>query len=160
MDREQAAEIFEHLFEAARELDEARAAASALAAQDERAASLEAFIAKLNSKLIEALLDEHPGLKTFGEFPTISSTVTWDQVQLPQAVTEVDIDTIVLSAMKPQWQKVARVVVQSSKRCEELGHSISDEVLAARIRALAESGRLEGAGDLRKWRHSEVRLKD
>jgi hypothetical protein len=47
MDQEQAAEIFEHLFEAAREIDEARAAASALAAQDESAASLEAFIVKL-----------------------------------------------------------------------------------------------------------------
>jgi hypothetical protein len=160
MDQEQAAEIFEYLFEAARELDEARAAASALAAQDERAASLEALIVKLNSELIEALLDEHPGLKTFGDFPAISSTLTWDQVRLPRAVTEADIDAIVLSAMKPQWQKVERVVALSSKRCEEFGLSISDEVLAARIRALAESGRLEGAGDLRKWRHSEVRLKD
>ncbi len=160
MDQEQATEIFEHLFEAAREIDEARAAASALAAQDESAASLEAFIVKLNSELIEALLGQYPGLKTFGDFPAISSTLTWDQVPLPPPVTEADIDAIVLSAMKPQWQKVAMVVVRSLKRCEELGLSISDEVLAARIRALADSGRFEGAGDLRKWCHSEVRLKD
>ena len=72
MDGDQAAEIFEHLFGAARELDEARAVASAFAAQDESAASLE----------------------------------------------------------------------------------------AARIGALADSGRFEGAGDLRKWRHSGVPLKD
>ena len=54
MDQEQAAEIFEHLFDAARELDEARAVASAFAAQDESTASLEEFIVKLNSELIEA----------------------------------------------------------------------------------------------------------
>jgi hypothetical protein len=35
---------------------------------------------------------------------------------------------------------------------------VSDEIIAARIIALAETGRIEGAGDLRKWRHSEVRL--
>jgi Protein of unknown function len=159
MDQEQAAEIFEHLFEAARELDEARAAASALAARDTSAASLEACIVKLNSELIEAL-GQYPGLMTLGEFPAISSTLTWDQVRLPPPVTEADVDAIVLSATKPQWQKVEMVVVRSLKRCEELGLSISDEVLAARIRALADSGRFEGAGDLRKWRHSEVRLKD
>jgi hypothetical protein len=31
-------------------------------------------------------------------------------------------------------------------------------VLGARIVALAEAGRLEVYGDLRKWRYSEVRL--
>ena len=160
MDRTQAAEIFEHLFDAARELDEARAVASAFAAQDESAASLEEFIVKLNSELIEALFGRFPSLMSFEEFPAISSPLTWDQVRLPPPVAETDIDAIVLSAMKPQWQKVAMVVARSSKRCEELGLSISHEVLAARIRALADSSRFESAGDLRKWRHSEVRLKD
>jgi hypothetical protein len=31
-------------------------------------------------------------------------------------------------------------------------------VLAARLQALAEAGSIECAGDLRAWRHSEVRL--
>ena len=35
---------------------------------------------------------------------------------------------------------------------------VSFEIIAARIIALAEAGRIEGAGDLRMWRHSEVRL--
>lgn len=160
MDREQAAEIFEHLFDAARELDEARAVASAFAAQDASAASLEKFIVKLNSELIAGLFDRFPGSMPFGDFPAISSTLTWDQVRLPPPVAETDIDAIVLSAMKSRWQKVAMVVARSLERCEELGFSISDEVLAARTGALADSGRIEGAGDLRKWRHSEVRLKD
>ena len=37
---------------------------------------------------------------------------------------------------------------------------VAAEMLGARIRALAESDRIEGAGDLRKWRYSEVRLQD
>jgi hypothetical protein len=37
---------------------------------------------------------------------------------------------------------------------------ISDEEIAARLQVLADSDRIEGIGDLRKWRHSEVRLKD
>jgi hypothetical protein len=32
--------------------------------------------------------------------------------------------------------------------------------LAARIQALVMAGCLESQGDLRKWRHSEARLKD
>ena len=40
-----------------------------------------------------------------------------------------------------------------------LGLAISDEALAARIQVLTDSGRIEGVGDLRKWRFSEVRLK-
>jgi hypothetical protein len=159
MDREQAAEIFEHLFDAASELDEARAVASALAAQDPSAASLEEFVVKLNSELIEALVDRFPELATFGEFPAISSVLTWDQVRLPPSVTEADIDAIIFSVMKRHSQKVAMIVVQTLKRCKELGLAISDEVIAARVRALADSGVIEGAGDLRRWRHSEVRLK-
>ena len=37
---------------------------------------------------------------------------------------------------------------------------LSDEEIAARLQVLADSDRIEGIGDLRKWRHSEVRLKD
>ena len=32
------------------------------------------------------------------------------------------------------------------------------KMVGVRIRALAEADRLEGEGDLRKWRYSEVRL--
>jgi hypothetical protein len=159
MDREQAAEIFEHLFDAARELDEARAVASAFAAQDESAASLEEFIVKLNSELIDALFGRFPNLMPFGDFPSISSTLTWDQVRLPTPVAETDIDAIVLSTMKPHGQKVAMVVARSLELCRERALPIGAEVLGARIQALAESDRIEGEGDLRKWRHSEVRLK-
>jgi Protein of unknown function len=62
--------------------------------------------------------------------------------------------------MKPQWRKVAMVVVQALKKCEQFGLAISDEALAARIQVLAESGCIKGVGDLRKWASSEVCLKD
>jgi Protein of unknown function len=160
MNREQAAEIFEHLFVAARDLDEARAAAFALAEQDESAASLEAFIFKLNSELIEALFDRFPDLMPFEEFPAISSTLRWDQVRLPPSLNERDVDAIILSVMKPQWQKVAMILGLASERCKELALDLSPEMLGARIQALAESDRIRSQGDLRKWRFSEARLKD
>jgi hypothetical protein len=54
---------------------------------------------------------------------------------------------------------MAMVVGRAVERSLELALPISDEALAARIQSLAESGRLEDAGDLRIGRHSEVRLK-
>jgi hypothetical protein len=162
MNREQAAEIFDHLFEAALALDEARAAAAALAAQDETADSLEEIAFRLGDELIGTLFEKFekfPGLMIYSEFPAICSTLTWDQVQLPPSVTEADIDAVVFSVMKPVFQKVAMVIIRSLKRCKELGLSISNEAIAARLRMLADADRIEGAGDLRAWRHSEVRLK-
>ena len=41
----------------------------------------------------------------------------------------------------------------------EIGLPVSDQIIAARIEALAEAGFIENQGDVRKWRHSEVRLK-
>jgi Protein of unknown function len=93
------------------------------------------------------------------EVPAISSSLTWDQVSLPPSVTEADLDGIIFSVLKPQWQKTAMTVVRAMKRCEERGLPIGDEAIAARLQALADSDRIEGIGDLRYWRHSEVRLK-
>jgi hypothetical protein len=53
---------------------------------------------------------------------------------------------------------MAKVVGNAYWRLESQSKSISNEIIAARIIALEEAGRIEGAGDLRKWRHSEVRL--
>jgi hypothetical protein len=45
-------------------------------------------------------------------------------------------------------------------RCKERGLPIEDKVIAARLKVLSDSDRIEGIGDIRSWRHSEVRLKD
>jgi hypothetical protein len=162
MNRDQAAEIAEYLLEAACELDEARAAISLLAEgnRENGDASLEAAVIKLNSELLDLIFDRFPDLMPFEEFPKINSKLRWDQVRLPPSVSEAEVDQIIFAVTVPQWRKMARIVGDAFVRCKEVGLSISDEVLAARIQAFVEADdRLEGQGDLRKWRHSEVRLK-
>jgi hypothetical protein len=159
MNREQAEAILDHLLAAAFELDEARAAAEILEDQDEDAASLKRLIIKLNSELLQTAYDRFPGLIPFEEFPEISSSLCWNQVQLPSSVSVAEIDRIIFSVMKPRWQKMAMVVGNASVRSEAIEVPVSHEMFAARIQALAAAGRLENQGDLRKWRHSEVRLK-
>ena len=94
------------------------------------------------------------------EIPTISSTLRWEEVSLPDSISEADLDQLIFSVMTSRLQKTAMIIARAMKRCEELDLVIDDEILGARIGALAESDRIDSAGDLRKWRHSEVRLKD
>ncbi|MGY3619884.1 DUF3658 domain-containing protein [Bradyrhizobium sp. USDA 10063] len=159
MDREQAEEILDYLLAAAYELDEAKAAAGVVEDQDEDAASLRALIIKLNSELLEAIFDRFSDLLPFEEFPEINSSLRWDQVRLPPSASESQVDEIVLSMIAPQWRKMAFVIWHAVKRSEELALGVTDEMFAARIQALVDAERLESQGDLRRWRHSEVRKK-
>jgi hypothetical protein len=159
MNREQAEDILEYLLEAAFELDEAKAAANVFADQDKYAAALSALIIKLNSELLQAIYARFRDLIPFEEFPEINSSLRWDQVQLPPSVSEAQVDQIILSVIAPQWHKMARIIWDAVKRSEELALGVRDEAFAARIQVLVEAGRLESQGDLRKWRHSEVRKK-
>jgi len=164
MDQDEAAEIHEHLLEAAYALDEARATIFGLGRDnkenlEEFAACLETVETDLHSKLLRAIYARFPGLIPFDEFPEISSSLQWDQVRLPPSVSEAQIDQIIFSVMIPQWRKMALMVGNAVVRCKEVGLPTSGEVLAGRIQALVEADRLEGEGDLRRWRHSEVRLK-
>jgi Protein of unknown function len=164
MNRDEAAEILEYLLEAACELDEAKAAAAVLEDRDKDAATLKEFIIKLNSELLQTIYERF-GHERFGdlipfkEFPEINSSLRWDQVQLPPSASESQVDQILLSVIVPQWHKMARIIWDAVKRSEELALGITDEMFAARVQVLVEADRLEGQGDLRKWRHSEVRLK-
>ena len=159
MDEGRAADIVDHLLAAAYELDEARAAAALVADEDKDAASLGELIIKLNNELLQALFERFPDLLPFEEFPAISSSLGWEDVLLPPSVSEKDIDQIIFSVMKPRWQKVALVVCFAIEQCEALNLEVTGEIFAARIQALVEADRLENQGDVRKWRHSEVRLK-
>jgi ribosomal protein S18 acetylase RimI-like enzyme len=94
------------------------------------------------------------------ELPVISGLLDWDDVALPDSVSEANLDAIIFSALHSQWRKTAMVVGTALTRCQELTLPVSAEMIGARVRALADTARLEGQGDLRKWRHSEVRLKD
>ena len=160
MTEDHAAEILDYLLTAARELDEARAAADILADQDKDAASLRDLVTKLNSELLQAMFQRFPDLLPFGEFPEISSSLRWEEASLPDSISEADLDQLIFSVMTSRLQKTAMIIARAMKRCEELDLAINEEILGARIGALAESDRIDSAGDLRKWRHSEVRLKD
>ena len=161
MDKTQAAELQDHLLDAARALDEARAIIST-DAPDERAAlsaPLEEVLDALHFKLLEALYVRYPDLPRPSEIPFIHTVRRWEDIALPEEVAEADLDSIIFSALKPQWRKTAMIIAMALKDCEKLALPVGAEVLGVRIKALADVDRIESRGDLRKWRHSEVRLK-
>jgi hypothetical protein len=161
MDKEQAAEIQRHLLDAADAIDRASAVLVDLNKEDRAALAvpLGDIVTTLHFELLRAVYDRHPALKPSQEAAVISSFLRWDDVSLPDSVSEVDIDSIIFSLLTPQWQKMAMVVVKAARLCDERALPIGAEVLSARIQALAESDRLDSQGDLREWRHSEVRVK-
>ena len=64
-----------------------------------------------------------------------------------------------LSAANGRWRKVAMVI---GRVAEGMNDDLQDEdarydLVARRIGALVDDGRLEAQGDIRKWRFSEVR---
>ena len=111
----------------------------------------------LHFGLLRALYADHPELKPPEEQPRISSILRWEEVSLPDAISEADIDAAIFEALTTKLQKTAIVIAKAFQHCEGFPVPVSTEVLGARILALAEAGRIEGAGDLRMWRHSEVR---
>lgn len=72
--------------------------------------------------------------------------------------SEAPLDDLILSVVKPNWQKVAMVLVKARRLSESRGFEISYDALAVRITALCMEGRLEAQGNLSKWRRSEVQL--
>ena len=114
----------------------------------------------LHRELLPVMYKMYPDLRPPSkEPPHIISTLRWEDVSLPPNVTAVAIDEPILSCMKPRWQKTAMVVGNATVRSNEIGLAVSDHIIAARIEALVEAGFIEDQGDVRKWRHSEVRLK-
>jgi ABC-type amino acid transport substrate-binding protein len=69
------------------------------------------------------------------------------------------IDEAILSVTPTSWRKVAFVIGMTVKY---LGDNLPQgdtglDLVADRIEALVHDGRLLAQGDLKKWRHSEVR---
>lgn len=69
------------------------------------------------------------------------------------------IDEAILSVTVTSWRKVAFVLAMADKR---LGNNLSKgetglDLVAKRIEALIQDGRLLAQGDVKKWRNSEVR---
>jgi hypothetical protein len=84
------------------------------------------------------------------------------------------VDQAVLACCKPQFLKVARVIFDTAKVLkvpfpiegifvddpEEFEEPTRTGVglIVARIKALVKAKRLESAGDVDRWRYSEIRL--
>ncbi len=94
------------------------------------------------------------------EFPTIDSELSWDEVRLEPPLTAKDVDDILFPLLRTYWKKVLRVLFEARDSCNINGLSIDYEILAARLRDLADRNEIEGVGDFRMWGRSEVRLKD
>jgi hypothetical protein len=78
------------------------------------------------------------------------------------ALSNSQIDEAILSVTGTSWRKVARVIVMTDK---VLGDNVPEgdaglDLVADRIEALVQNGRLVVQGDIEKWRHSEVRKPD
>src|SRR4051812_16156425 len=161
MDRMQAANIAKHLHDAADAIDRASAVILTLEQPDQAAlaASLGEIVSALHFELLLAVYNRYPDLRPpSDEEPSIDSVLRWEDVVLPKSVSEADLDQLIFSALEPNWRKTARVIGNLVIRCKALAWPIDAEMLAARLKALAEAGSIESAGDLRAWRHSEVRL--
>lgn len=165
MKREQAVQINHHLLDACAALDRARMAIAGLA-KAERINLEDSFyelIGALEDELLQPIYDQYPDLeppKSDREPYEYICELIWDEVQLPPGVTEQQLDEIIFSVMKPTWRKTAAIATQAMDRCKELGLPIEDKMIAARLKVLSDSDRIEGIGNIQSWLHSEVRLKD
>lgn len=70
-----------------------------------------------------------------------------------------DIDDAILSYTTERWLKVAMIIVKTVDDKTVKFANEEDElvVVAEHIEHLVEDGKLLSQGDLKQWRHSEVR---
>ncbi|KJC61390.1 hypothetical protein UP10_07520 [Bradyrhizobium sp. LTSPM299] len=165
MKREQADRICDHLIDAFEAMGKADMAIAGLGKEERHRFDhlLHEVVRDLEDKLLLPICEQYPDLlppEEEWERPEICSELTWSEVKLPSFVTENQLDEMIFSLLKPQWRKTAMFLIYAEKRCKELGWLIGDEAIAARLQVLSDSNRIEGIGDLRIWRGSEVRLKD
>jgi hypothetical protein len=161
MDRTQAAEIQRHMRRAANAINRASEIIFALDEEDREVLGtpLQEIIKALHFKLLHAVYIRYPELRPPDPGRSrIDTARRWKDIVLPESVSETDLDSIIFSAPSSRWQKTAMVISKALKQCERLALPVDAEVVGVRTRALAEAGRLEGQGDLRKWGYSEVRL--
>jgi hypothetical protein len=165
MNRDRAERLVLYLDDAEDVLERAKRAAVGFAKAERAAFSkvLNQAIAALRSDVWKPIYDAYPDLAPEYESlepPTISSELRWDEVRLEPPLTANDIDNILFPLLRSHWQKVALVIAKARDSANTRGEIISYEIFAARLRWLSDKEEIEGIGDLRMWRHSEVRLKD
>jgi hypothetical protein len=70
-----------------------------------------------------------------------------------------EIDQAILSVARPSWSKVALIIARTE---EMIGDKLPESevrlnMIAERIEALVSEGRLLAQGNVKNWRHSEIR---
>lgn len=162
MDRDLAEKIHKHLLDADQALRRAEWAGDYITDGDERRAFIERVHdveASLDVELLQILYREYPDLEPAREEePHMDTTLRWEEVSLPPGITEAEIDATIFRFLKPRRQKMAKIVGNVVMRFMDESKQVSMEIIAARIIALKEAGRIESYGDLRYWRFSEIRL--
>ncbi len=113
----------------------------------------------INFGILKEIYDRFPDLRVgHEEPPEVSSFLRWEDVSLPNGISEADLDALIFSVLKTNWQKTAVVITKTRDQCTARAIPIDFEAIGARILALAELRRIESAGNPSMWRHSEVRL--
>jgi Protein of unknown function len=64
------------------------------------------------------------------------------------------VDQTILASCKPQFLKVIRIIGDVDRALKD----VKADFVADRIKALVKAGRLELAGNLKRWEASEIRL--
>ena len=161
MNKSQALEIQRYALDAADAIDDAAEVTMTLSKDDRSrlAVHLGEVVAALHFGILSEVYDQYPELRPPDDRPVTSSFLKWEDVSLPESVSEEDLDAVIFSALQQNWRKTAMTIVMASRLCEAREWQLGYEALGARIQYLADNGRIESQGDLSKWRHSEVRLK-
>jgi hypothetical protein len=165
MDKTKAAELQKLLLLASDALHRTQAVLSGSDPDDRAifARPIAEILGRIHFNLMDEIYARHSELQPPPEPPVIDSELQWHDVTLPAGVSEADLDQIIFAVLKSRLQKTAMVIGKAVGLCKERALPIDaemlGEILGARIQVLAASDRIEGAGDLRYWRHSEIRLK-
>jgi hypothetical protein len=161
MNRKQAAEIVKHALEAFDAIERAGEIVVHMDKADrlEFADPIEEIVGQLSYELLPAIYGRYPELRPETERPATNVYHCWEDVELRGKVSEAELDAILFSVMGPYWRKTMMVISLANKRCQELNLEIEMVVLGLRLLVLAESNQIESQGPVRKWRHSEVRLR-
>ena len=68
------------------------------------------------------------------------------------------IDQALLNSAGTRAQKVAMIIAKAQRVLQPKYPALSFDEVAERLYALVHANRLESAGDITDWRHSEVKL--
>jgi hypothetical protein len=76
-------------------------------------------------------------------------------------ISDSELDSLLLSFCDQHWRKVARIAGQTLSALEQRGVELDGSFagqIDARMAVLVATGQLEAAGNIKRWRYSEVRL--